>query len=393
MIDFDEAYRILIESATPLAAELVPLRESLGRVLAADVYSDVDMPGFDKSMVDGYACRRSDLEKALECIETVAAGHPPTKEIGPGQCAKIMTGAEMPEGADMVFLVEQSAEEQNTVRFTGEESNDNIAHRGSDVSNGQRVFKRGDRVQTQDIAMLASVGAANPEVSRRPRVAIIATGDELVEPDQVPGPAQIRNSNAYQLEAQVRAAGADPVLVTVARDTEQSLHDTLDAALDAADVILFSGGVSMGEFDLVPGVLKERGFNIQFEKIRIQPGKPTVFATKSDHWLLGLPGNPVSTFVIFELLAKPFLLALMGHVYAPVQVETRLANTFRRKTASRKAWVPVRISSEGLAARIDYHGSGHIHAYAAAHGMIAFPEGIHELNEGDPVHVRLLQNP
>lgn len=391
VIGFDEAYRVLIESARPLPSERVPLRETLGRVLAADIYSDVAMPAFDKSMVDGFACRRADLKKPLECVETVAAGHPPTERVGEGQCAKIMTGAEMPDGADMVFLVEHSEiGEDGLVRFSGEESGDNIARRGADVTHGQLVFKRGDRVSPQDIAMLASVGAANPEVSVRPRVAIIATGDELVEPDETPGPSQIRNSNAYQLEAQVRAVGAEPVSISVAKDTSESLEAALESAMRAAEVILFSGGVSMGEFDLVPGVIKDHEFEVLFEKIRIQPGKPTVFAKTSGHWLLGLPGNPVSTFVIFELLARPFLLALMGHVYAPVVVQTRLATAFKRKNASRKAWVPVRMTEEGLAARVDYHGSGHIHAYGAAEGMIAFPEGVHELGEGDVVRVRLL---
>lgn len=391
MISFDEAYRIVMDSVVHMEAAHTGLRESVGRVVAADIVSDVDVPPHDKSMVDGYACRQADLGTELECIETVPAGYVPEHVLEAAQCAKVMTGAPVPQGADTVFMVEHSEAAGNgRVRFTGDETNANIVARGTDIRRGDVVLSPGHRIGAQDVPTLATAGVVSVPVSKRPRVAIIATGDELVEPSTAPGPAQIRNSNAFQLEAQVRAAGGTPHYTGIARDNEESLQKTFDAIPKSSSVVLVSGGVSMGEFDLVPFALKAHGFKPLFEKIKIQPGKPTVFARSSNRALFGLPGNPVATFVIFELLVKPYLLRTMGHNYEPVCVPAVLKDTFVRRSGGRKAWVPVRFDSNGDVTRIEYHGSAHIHAYRDAQGMIAFPESVTELAAGETVTVRLL---
>ena len=392
MISFDEALEIALGSARRLDTETVELARARDRILAQDLLADMPMPPFDKAMVDGYACRRVDLGSDLRVVETVAAGYVPTKTIGPGECVKIMTGAMLPEGVDCVFMVEHSESDgEATVRFNGEKTNDNISKIAKDIAEGDVLLSPGHRILASDIAVLAAMGCTRPQVYKQARVAVIATGDELVEPEVQPSLSQIRSSNGVQLCAQVEAMGCPATYIGIAKDTEDSLEACLKSAADGHDVVLFSGGVSMGEFDLVPRILEKNGIKIQYDRVAIQPGKPTTFACSDDLFCFGLPGNPVSTFVIFELLVKPFLFAMMGHDYRPPQVRMRLASTMARKSGARKAWVPVVTTDDGRIKRVDYHGSAHINALCHAEGIIAFPEGITELAEGTEIAVRLIR--
>lgn len=391
MISFEEAERIVMAAARRLSDETVPLNTALGRVLAEDVKADMAMPPYHKAIVDGYTCRRADLGGPLALVETVVAGYAPKEAIGPGQCAKIMTGAMVPEGADCVFMVELSEAGDDGVRFIGERTDDNIVPMGTDVEVGDVLLDAGHCVGACDIAVLASMGYARPKVSTRPRVGVIATGDELVEPEVKPDVSQIRNSNAYQLCAQAEAMGARAMYVGTARDTEESLNEHLQQAVAENDVVLFSGGVSMGDFDLVPGALTANGISIQFDKVAVQPGKPTVFAHSDTVFCFGLPGNPVSSYVMFELLVKPFLFKLMGRAFRPQTVRMPLAATIRRKSGARKAWVPISVTTEGTVARIEYHGSAHINALSHADGLIAFPIDVTEIEQGTVVPVRIIR--
>ncbi len=391
MISFDEAYRIALGAAHVLGEEIAPIGQALGRVLAQDVLADAPMPPFDKAMVDGYACRRADLGSAMRMVDTIAAGHAPAKSIGPGECAKIMTGAMLPAGADCVFMVEYAqAAADGTVRFTGRETGDNIARTGRDYGAREVLVKRGARIHPPEIAVLAAVGCVAPRVYRRPRVAVLATGDELVEADRAPNEWQIRNSNAPQLMAQVARLGIAAEYIGIARDNETSVEEAL-ARAEGCDVLLISGGVSMGDFDLVPGGLRRRGFDIRFDRVAVQPGKPTTFAVSDRASCFGLPGNPVSSFVIFELLVRPFLFALMGHEYRPAALRLPLAETFTRKSGARQAWVPVAIGADGRIAKMAYHGSSHISALCGADGLIAFPEGVTEIAASAIVELRLIR--
>ena len=392
MISFDEALDIALGAARRLDTEQIELAQARNRVLAQEVRADISMPPYDMAMVDGYACRRADLGSELRVVETVPAGYAPAKATGPGECAKIMTGAMLPEGADCVFMVEHSEPtDGGGVRFTREDTSDNILPLGKNIAKGDLLLSPGHRILASDVAVLASMGCVRPKVYKRARVAVIATGDELVEPEIQPSPVQIRSSNGVQLCAQVEAMGCIATYIGIAHDTEESLEACLKSAMDGHDLALFSGGVSMGEFDLVPGILEKNGIKIQYDRVAIQPGKPTTFAYSDDLFCFGLPGNPVSTFVIFELLVKPFLLAMMGHDYRPPQVRMRLASTMTRKSGARKAWVPVVTTDDGRIARVDYHGSAHINALCHAEGIIAFPEGTTELPEGTEVAVRLIR--
>jgi molybdopterin molybdotransferase len=303
MITFEEAYGIVMGSAVEPGLEHVSLEQCVGRVLAEDAIADMDMPPFNKSAVDGYACKKADLDGVLEVVEIIAAGKQPSRSIGQGQCSQIMTGAMVPDGADTVIMVEFTEQiEENKIRFTGQKTAANICYLAEDVKSGQLILNKGTLLRPQEIAVLATFGFAEPLVYKRPVVGMISTGDELVEPDVKPGLSQIRNSNASQTIAQTIAAGATHHYFGIAKDTEASTREKIEKALAHSDIVILTGGVSMGEFDYVPQVLHDLGVTILFKSIAVQPGRPTVFGVKGDKYIFGLPGNPVSSFVQFELL-------------------------------------------------------------------------------------------
>jgi len=391
MIAFEEALNIVLSSATPLNIEKVTLNLSLNRILAQDLFSDMDMPPFDKSAVDGFACRKVDLGATLNVIELIRAGKVPEKTVGEVQCSRIMTGAMIPDGADTVIMVEDIDEiSEDKIRFVGVKTAANICHKAEDIRKGDKVLNMGTLIHPGQIAVLASVGCVEPLVYRQPVVAILSTGDELVEPEQVPEPSQIRNSNAAQLMAQITAMYAISIYMGIVPDDEEQTRKAIEQALAAADVVLLTGGVSMGDFDFVPVILQEQGVEILFNRIAVQPGKPTVFGHRDEKYVFGLPGNPVSSFVQFEMLVKPLLYALSGHTYRPVQLKLPLAIDYIRRNNQRRAFVPVTFLQPEGVVPVTYHGSAHIHAYIAAEGIMSVPIGISHLKKGELVDVRSL---
>ncbi len=391
MITQKEAYETIMAQAGTLGSERVTLDQALNRVLAEDVRSDMDMPPFVKSAMDGYACRREDLAGDLNVVEFLKAGEVPRKAIGQHECAKIMTGGMVPEGADCVIMVEETEElNAHTVRFTAASTRDNVCLKGEDIQLGDVVQSAGRLLRPQHIAMLASVGCVRPLVAQRPQVGIIATGDELVEPDVKPDTSQIRTSNSHQLVAQVLLADAIPTYYGIARDTEESLDATLKKAMAGNDVVLLSGGVSMGDLDLVPGIMRANGLTILFDEIAVQPGKPTTFAVSDSTYCVGLPGNPVATFTQFELLVKPFLYRLMGHDYSPANLRLPMARTHARKRSERESWFPAKITADGSVLPCDFHGSAHVESLCEADCLGTMPAGVASLDEGALVTIRTL---
>jgi len=391
MLPFDEALKIVLDSAKKLGCERIDISHAANRILAEDVESDMDMPPRDRSVFDGYACRRQDLANELKIIETIPAGMPPKKTIGQNQCAKIMTGATVPKGADCVFMVELSENPTaETVRFIGEKTDDNIRPKGRDIKTGQVVLQCGTRIKPQHIAVLATVGHAEVLVARKPMVGIIATGDELVESHSKPSPWRHRNSNSPQLAAQLKSLDTIVTNYGIAKDTTGDIDGIFKKAAAENDVVLLSGGVSMGDFDLVPGILKNNNIELLFEKIALKPGKPTVFGISEDLYCFGLPGNPVSTFVVFELLVKPFLYKLMEHDYVPLNIRMPLDEAISRKDTERRGWTPVTITDAGTLKKVEYHDSGHINALCGADGLVCMDVGVAEIQKGTIVQVRLI---
>ena len=389
MVSFEEGLKIVLNAARYTGIEEVDFKQSVKRVLANDLRSDISMPPFDKSAMDGYACREADLSMPLEVIEVIQAGKSPQKTIQPGQCAQIMTGAIIPEGADTVIMVEQTqVNAEGRIEFTGKGSKSNICYLGEDVHEGDLVLEKGTLISPRHIPVLATIGAVRVPVAKSLKVAVIATGTELVEPAEKPGPSQIRNSNASQMMSQLYSMGIPANYYGIAPDDEQLTYEMLEQASDENDLVILSGGVSMGEFDFVPGVLMKLGFDIKFQKMAVQPGKPTTFGVRDDCFVFALPGNPVSSFVQLEILVKPFIYQCMGHDFHPPAWKLPAGKPFLRKKTDRMAWIPVTISQEGRVLPLEYHGSAHIFSLTKANALIYYQIGQALIEEGDLVDVR-----
>ncbi len=391
MISLTQAIEIAFSKAHTIGTETTDLMDSTGRILAQDIFADADMPPFNKSAMDGYACRRADLEMELSVQEIIPAGKTPSKAIGMGQCSKIMTGAQVPEGADTVFMVEYSeVTASGKIRFSGEKTNSNICLKGEDLKEGDCVLNAGIQIKPQHIAILASVGATKPLVYKRPVAGIISTGSELVNPEEKPGLSQIRNSNGPQLFAQSNSYGFKTNYYGIVPDDEQQTREIMEKSVAENDVTILSGGVSVGDFDFVPGIIQELGFEIHFSKINVKPGQHTTFASKNGKYIIGLPGNPVSSFIQFEVFVLPFLLKLMNYELPETKLPLPVNRNFTRKKTDREECLPVQINDQNEVQLINYHGSAHIHAYHQAFGFINIPAGKAELKKGEIVYVRPL---
>lgn len=390
MISLEEALKI-IDVLPPLdTTDKVRPHQALGRILLQDVYADADMPAFDKSAMDGYACRLEDIHMLLKVIDYLPAGVVSASMVQKGQCVRIMTGAPVPAGADCVLMVEHTRNlDAQTIEFTGKNTKSNICYQGEDIKKGEKILESGHRLNPASLAAAASVGITSLKVAKRPRVAILSTGDELVEAHQLPDKAQIRNSNAYNIQAQVLKIEIQADYLGIVRDTEMALELAISKALNTCDVLLLTGGVSMGDKDYVPQVLEKLGFRILVNKIAIQPGKPVVFAQKDHKYCFGLSGNPVSSFLQFELLAKPLLYRLMGHAYELPWVNMALDTAVSRKKAERLQFFPVRLCG-GKAQVLEFHGSAHIHALAHADGFGTFGIGQEMIEPGGLTSVLLI---
>lgn len=390
MISFEQAFAIIMNSTFTLDVESVTLNHSLNRILACDVRSDTDMPPFNRAAMDGYACRRADWQEELSIVEIIPAGHSPQKTIQKNECAKIMTGAIVPQGADYVVKVENTRViAENKIRITDSDIFDYICYRGEDIKRGEIVLRRGTLILPQHIAVIANAGIRSVSVYRKPVISIVTTGSELKEPGDPLPPGSIRNSNSYQLIGQVQRMSIEPEYLGIAADAEDLLNLLIQKALQKSDVVLISGGVSMGDYDLVPDVLKANGVNILFNRVAMQPGKPLTFGIKNKTAIFAFPGNPVSTFLPFELMAKPFIYKLMGHDYAPRSLSLVTGESFKRKTGERKAFVPVKIDEDKVYP-VEFHSSAHISALCLAEGIIYFPIGVLEIKKGESVEVIFL---
>jgi molybdopterin molybdotransferase len=389
MISFEKAYEIVMNSSFSTGTEEVMFTDSLNRILAGNVISDIDMPPFDKASVDGFACRKQDLDHELEIIETIPAGKVPEKAPGKDQCSRIMTGAVVPAVADCVIMVEDTELlPSGRMKFKGLFTKENIAKKGEDVRRGDLVLKAGRIIKPQDIAVMASAGHTSVIVSKMPLVAVISSGSELVEPSEIPDTGQIRNSNAYQLIAQADRAGTQVKYYGIAKDDEDETFSIINKAVSENDIVLISGGVSMGDFDFVPSVIERAGIKIMFSRIAVQPGKPTTFGIHPKAIVFGLPGNPVSSFMMFEMLVRPLIYKMMGFMWRPVESRLPMKVKFVRKYSERRALIPVVITDDNMVLPVEYHGSAHISALPVADGIISLKAGLNIIEKGEIVSVR-----
>lgn len=391
MITHEEALHLIFSSCLIKESEYVELIQGLNRVLRQDVFSDMNMPPFNKSAVDGYACRREDLPGPLKVIETIPAGQLPKFDVSPGCCAKIMTGAKVPAGADIIIMVEDTEVlSENSILFKGTKLSSNICLLGEDMKTGDLIIPKGTLLKPWHLGILASAGIVNVNVSKKVKIGIIATGDELIEPGDTLSESKIRNSNAWQLYGSCLSIQAEPTYYGIIPDELNVTMKVLSEATAENDIVLLTGGVSMGDFDFVPQALKNAGFQIVFDSVDMQPGRPLTYATDGQKHCFGLPGNPVSSFVQFELSVKPLIYKLIGHDYQPVLIPLKLAADLKRSNASRKSFYPVVITENGEVFPVQYHGSAHINAFTEAFGLISLEKGILEIEKGKTVYVRQL---
>ncbi len=388
MIKPSKALKIVLKHAKSLGVEKIYLPETLGRVLAENIYSDVNMPPFNRSAMDGFAINLKDPSKVFKIIEDIPAGYVPKKKIKFGECSRIMTGAMLPFGADKVIKVENTnLLTANSLRLTAFEKKSNVSLKAEDVKKGQLILKKGTKIRPQEAAMLATVGKTKVKVYCQPKVAVISTGSELVEPVKKPKPGQIRNSNASMLILQLKRLGIDAKYLGIAKDNFKATEKLIRKGLKEVDILILSGGVSVGDYDFVEDVLKKCGVKIIFNKVAVKPGKPTTFGVKRNKFVFGLPGNPVSVLVIFELFVRPFIDRLVNQPKKNMLKEYRLLSDFKRRSAAREQYFPVVINNGG-AYPIKFHGSAHMQAITLATGIMQVPSGRTFIKKGTKVYAR-----
>jgi molybdopterin molybdotransferase len=398
MLSYEQARNKVIEQVGkrkgPRATAAMSVWDALGLVLAQEVKTDRAYPPFDRSTRDGYAVRSKEAGPGaqLKCVGEIKAGDTVQEALAAGTCWQIMTGAAVPLGGDAVVMIEHTSRESEFVRFErAAQPGQNIVPRGSEAAAGQTILRPGTRLGYAELALAAQVGAVDLQCGKRPRVAILSTGDEVVLVDEAPGEFQIRNSNSVSLAAQVRIAGGEPVVLGNAADRIEDLGEKIERGLKE-DALVLSGGVSMGKYDLVESVLKAMGAEFFFDAVAIRPGKPAVFGICNGKPVFGLPGNPVSTMVTFELFAAPAIDLLSGAEARTLPLlEARLAEALKEKPGLAH-FLPARVEWREAAPEVKalkWQGSGDIAALAKANCFLVVPADREKIEIGERVSVLL----
>jgi molybdopterin molybdotransferase len=401
MIQVQEARDQILSKIKVKGVEKVSLDQALGRVLSEDVISQINNPPLDNSAMDGYALVAADIQSAtsenpvkLQVIEEIAAGYEAKNILNSGQAMRIMTGAPIPKGANAVLMQEDTEKDGNSILCMDKaDDQENIRNAGEDVKIGETVLKKGTTLSPAHIGMLAVIGRSQISVSQRPTVAIISTGDEILELDETPAGPQIFNSNGHMLAAQIKSAGGIPIYLGIAKDTEEDLMEKFTWALKA-DIVVSSGGVSVGDYDLVKSSLKKMGQEMLFWKVAMKPGKPLAFGRIGEIPIFGLPGNPVSSFVSFEQFLRPSLKKVLGcSDLTHKMVKAKLTRTIHKKPgrlhflSSIVSWA----DGEYTVTPACEQGSGILKSAANSNGLLIFPLEAAEIQQGQEVAVQLLE--
>lgn len=384
MIPVEGAIKIVDRETLVLGAEAVPLADAVGRVLAEDIIADSDMPPFDRSQMDGYAVKSSDVSGVpvkLKIVGESAAGRGWHYKLKKGEAVRIMTGAPVPAGADAVQKIEVASEVGEQVEILESAAKGQfIIARGAEIKKGQAVIAAGERVTANTVASLAAFGYANVKLGERPRVAILATGSEIIGVGQKPGEDQIRNSNSPMLRVFTEECGAAAVTLPIATDDLDELKGQISKAVERADVLVITGGVSVGKYDLTKTALLELGADIFFDKVSLKPGKPTVFARLNNKLVFGLPGNPVSVAATFFLFVRPALLKMQGAADPYLKQGNARVSSRLKGTRERDAYLPASLftTKRGrlIAEPLRWHGSSDFVGFARAEAMIFVPAGV-----------------
>jgi molybdopterin molybdotransferase len=398
MISIEAAQTIVLANLPEPKTERVGFQDAIGRVPAEDLLATRDIPPFNRSSMDGYAVRSTSIGRIpvrLELAGELKAGSDSGSAMGPGQAFAIMTGAPVPEGADAVLALEnaeRSPDGRHVTLLQPVRAGENIVPTGSEATSGDIVVPAGQVVGPAGVAVMATFGHREVKVWKRPRVAVLATGDELVEVDQSPSPHQIRNSNSYSLIGQLHLLGVEAVPLGIARDNREDLRRLILQGLES-DVLILTGGVSMGAYDLAKGIIQELGLTILFSKVAMKPGKPTVFARKEDKLVFGLPGNPVATFVAFENFVRPALGRLCGRKHPELhRIQGELLADMKQ-TPGRAAYLPAWVvwAPGGWQIQpLPWKGSADIIGFSRANATVIFPGDRAVMSRGEKAEAMLL---
>jgi molybdenum cofactor synthesis domain-containing protein len=404
MIPIQKAVDIVLNEVEPLGVETVNIADAVGRVLSEDIKADSDLPPFDRSQMDGFAMRAADTAGApvlLTVVGESAAGHGWHKTLKTGQAVRIMTGASVPKGADAVQKVELTLEIQEGPNI-GRESvtileptkkGKYIVPKGFEVKKGSVVLQKGTPVTPEAIAVLAAFGYSEVKVGRKPRLAVLATGSEIVDLDEKPGRDQIRNSNSHTVRALAERIGCEVKVLPIARDDMSDLKDRISNAASQADIVVITGGVSVGKYDLTKSALSDVGAEILFDRIRLKPGKPTVFARLGSQFVFGLPGNPVSVAVTFYLFVRAAALKMQGASEVDMHLGYAVAARPVKGTKERDSYLPAVLKTDKtgrlVAEPISWHGSSDFVGFARANALIVAPRA-KNFEKGDVVRIAYL---
>lgn len=388
MIGREDAQARVMRNVKRLAARRMPTEEALGCVLARDLAAPFDLPPFDRSTMDGFAIATGDRGSEFEIIGESVAGRAYRGKVKPGSAVRVMTGAMVPAGAGQVVMKEHVEHvSRDRMRISVEDERTNIYRRGEDIRKGERLHSAGEMITPVVLANLAASGIGALSVYPKPGVGILVTGSELLKLGQRYKVGKIYNSNGPLLRSLLTSMGICDVSERMAGDSISALGRALSALLAKSDAVFVTGGVSVGEYDLVADALKKVGCKIHFDRVAVQPGKPFTFATRGKKPIFAFPGNPVSVFVSYFLYAIPALYRMMGIDYEHPVLECKFKEEFARRRTERELYLPVRFMGDGRVETVGYHGSGHLHALSLADGLMVVPVGKGEVENKERVKV------
>jgi molybdopterin molybdotransferase len=383
MISIFDALKTIERETFPLSAETIDLSESSGRILAEDIFADMDLPPFDRSQMDGFAVITFDVKNApvkLKIIGEAVAGKGFDGELNSGEAVRIMTGARVPSGANAVEKVELTSEKDGFIEISEPvKANQNIVGHGAEILKNARIFEKGELITENMIAALASFGYAEVKVFRKPKVSILATGSEIVDVSAAPQKDQIRNSNSVMLDVMAKNAGADTKVLPLVKDNIENLKSVIANAVKKTDVLIITGGVSVGDYDFTKPALRELGAEIFFEKVSLKPGKPAVFAKLHDVLIFGLPGNPVSVAVTFYLFVRTAVLLMQGGKNCQLRKGFAVASGKIKGAKERDSFLPVSLATnetgELIIESVRFSGSSNFITFARANALVFVPQG------------------
>lgn len=387
MILAEEAFGIIdgTVSGARLESETVAVSQALGRTITADQVSGIDLPPFNKSAMDGYAVTAGDERDEYRVIEFVPAGCIGKKPLTVGTAVKIMTGAAVPENAGKVIMVEHIREDGDKIFVVSHSDKSNICQQGEDVRRGDVILRSPAVLGPLEIGNLISVGITQVQVFRRIRVGIISTGDEIVDEPKLLVPGRIMNVNGPMLEALCDEHGLEVVSNSIVPDDAAATKDAIEGLLERSDMILVSGGVSVGDLDFVNEAMTEMGLTVHFSRVAVKPGKPMTFASKGSKAVFGMPGNPVSVFVMFYLFTLRATRVMRGLEPEIRHVEFEMGRDYQRRKVERMTYVPCRITTQGRLEAIEYHGPAHLRSLLGSDGFFVMPKGMAKASAGERV--------